>query len=123
MNHKLTSSLFFAAAVVGAIGTATISTGARADDITMDKTAFQSSKSRDEVRADLKTPWPGGYPWSSSYKMGIAKSDRSPSDVRQGYLTSRDEVRAINSEDSGSSYFTTRAGRSNPAATMGGPSR
>ena len=45
-----------------------------ADDITVEKSEFVSSLSRDEVSAELKTPYPGGNPWSSSYNLLQAQS-------------------------------------------------
>ena len=123
MTGNNTSFLFDIAAAAAAVAAASIATNVRADDITMDNSQFVSSKSRDEVRADLKKPYPGGNPWSSSYKMGVTKSDRTREEVRREYLGSREEARALTAEDSGASYFNRTAGRANPTATMGAPAR
>jgi hypothetical protein len=123
MNSKTTHSLFLLTAVVGAAATAFIATSARADDITMDNSVFVSSKTRAEVNADLNKPYPGGYPWSSQYKMGVKKGDRTTQDAQREYLASRDEVRAFGGEDSGSNYLNGTAGRTNPTAMMGAPAR
>jgi hypothetical protein len=114
VNRK-TASVFFAT-------TLSIAGFAYADDITMDTTPFSSTKSRDEVRADLKKPFVGGYPWSSSYKQAAPKdSTYTNGQARTEYLSSRDEVRALNGEDSGAAYLNRTASRANPTATMGGP--
>jgi hypothetical protein len=123
MKSNAPSSLFFAAAVVGGIATTFFASAALADDITMDNSRFVSSQSRDEVRADLKKPYAGGYPWSSQYKMGVTKSDRTREQTVSEYLSSRDAANALVAEDSGSSYFNGTAARTNPTATMGGPAR
>jgi hypothetical protein len=123
MKSSTRSSLFFAAAIAGGLATTFLASSALADDITMDNTRFVSSQSRDEVRADLKKPYPGGYPWSSQYKMGVTKSDRTREQTVSEYLSSRDAANALVAEDSGSSYFNGTAARRNPAATMGGPAR
>jgi hypothetical protein len=123
MKSSTTSSLFLAAAIAGGLATTFLASSALADDITVDNTRFVSSKSRDEVRADLKTPYPGGYPWSSQYKMGVTKSDRTRQEAIREYLSYRDDVDALGAEDSGSNYFKRTAARANPAAAMGGPAR
>jgi hypothetical protein len=115
-------SLCALVAVAGAVAITT-SVSVRADDITIDGSRFVSSKSRSEVIADLKTPYSGGNPWSSQYKMGVAKSDRTPQDVRREYLASRDEADALGAEDSGSNYFKRSVRALNPTATMGAPAR
>ena len=121
MKDKITAPLFFAA-MVSAMAITTV-TEVRADDITVDGTKFVSSKSRAEVIAEMKTPYVGGYPWSSQYKMGVTNGDRTAADVRREYLSSRDEANALGAEDSGSSYFKRTPRVSNPTATMGGSAR
>jgi hypothetical protein len=117
------SHLYLITPVAAAIAATTfIATSARADDITMDNSPFASSMTRQEVLADLKKPYAGGYPWSSQYNMGVKRGERTSVDARREYLTSRDEVRALGAEDGGSSYFSRTAGRA-PTSTMGGPSR
>ena len=116
MNRKTASVLF--ATTLGIAGFA------YADDITMDTTPFSSTKSREEVRADLKKPFAGGSPWSTQYRQGVARdSTYTNGQARTEYLSSRDQVRALNGEDSGAAYLARTAGRANPTATMGGPAR
>ena len=123
MKGTAPSHLYLITAVAAAIAATTfIATSARADDITIDNSPLVSSKSRQEVLADLKKPYVGGYPWSSQYNMGVKSGERTVLDSRREYLTSRDEVRALGAEDGGSSYFSSTAGRA-PTSTMGGPPR
>ena len=122
MNSKTASIL--AAATVGIAAGLTVVTNAYADDITMDTNPFSSATSRNDVRADLKKPYPGGYPWSSSYKQAAPKgSTLTREQARAEYLSSRQEVSALNSEDGGAAYLNRTASRSNPTATMGGSAR
>ncbi|NPC54361.1 hypothetical protein [Caenimonas soli] len=123
MNRK-TASILIAATVGIAAGLTAVSQHAYADDITMDTSPFSSATSRNDVRADLKKPYPGGYPWSSSYKQAAPKgSTLTREQARAEYLSSRQEVSALNSEDGGAAYLNRTASRSNPTATMGGSAR
>ena len=122
MNRKTASVLI--AATVGIAAGLAVSQHAYADDITMDTSPFSSTKTREEVRADLKVPYPGGYPWSSQYRQAAPKdSTYTSQQARADYLSSRQEIGALNAEDSGAAYLGRTAGRANPTATMGGPAR
>ncbi|WP_298928136.1 DUF4148 domain-containing protein [uncultured Ramlibacter sp.] len=81
-----------------------ISTPAAADDITIDTAPFQSSATRAEVRAQLQQfKKAGPPPWSISYNpLQGFKSTRSREEVRREMAASRDEMRALYGEDSGS---------------------
>jgi hypothetical protein len=106
MNRK--SLLAFAAFATIAAG------AARADDITVDTTPFQSTLSRAQVQADLAQYKQAGVnPWSMSYNplKGFA-SARSRDEVRAEYVAHRDEVAALNSEDAGSASLSQVASRS-----------
>jgi len=122
VNRKTASVLF--AATVGIAAGLAVSNQAYADDITMDATPFSSTKTRQDVRAELKVPYPGGYPWSTQYRQAAPKdSTYTSQQARADYLSSRQEVGALNAEDGGAAYFGRTAGRVNPTATMGGPAR
>ena len=78
-----------------------------ADDITVDNTAFASSKTRAEVQAELaQFKQAGTSPWSIQYNpLKNFKSTASRADVTAQYIASRDQVNALTSEDSGSTYL------------------
>lgn len=122
MHSNFAPALKFAAILAAAIAAAAFSSNARADDITLDGARFESTRSRAEVLGELMKT--GGRdttgewsmqlnepaPWTSSYTSGQAQSL---------YKFSRDEVHAVTSEDSGSSYFK-RSVAARHTATMGG---
>jgi len=67
-----------------------------------------STKSRAEVKAELAAYQQAGVnPWSTWYnQLAGFKSSTTRQAVVAEYLASRDEVAALNSEDSGSAYLT-----------------
>lgn len=69
---------------------------------------FVPTKSRAEVQAELFAYKQAGVnPWSMSYNpLAGFESNTSRQEVVADYLAARDEVAAINSEDSGSAYLT-----------------
>jgi hypothetical protein len=113
MNRKLASAFVIAAAAVAG--------NAFADDITLDTTPFTASKSRVEVQAELAQYKAAGVnPWSTQYNpLKQFKSAKSREQVVAEYVAARDEVAALNGEDSGSGYLaqatTTRVA---PSATL-----
>lgn len=87
--------------------------------------SFVSTRSRAEVVAELM-----GQPelmraaaseWALQQNQW-PETDRERAQARAEYLASRDEVRAMTAEDSGSSYLAG-AGMAQPTATMGAPGR
>ncbi|HSV53115.1 MAG TPA: DUF4148 domain-containing protein [Burkholderiaceae bacterium] len=101
MNRKL----------VLAIVAATIAAGnAFADDDTIDTTPFVSTKSRAEVQAELARPYQGAVsPWSPQYnQLTEFKSRLTRAQVQAEYIAAREEVAAMNGEDSGSAYLARR---------------
>ncbi|HSI54084.1 MAG: DUF4148 domain-containing protein [Ramlibacter sp.] len=84
------------------------STGARADDITVDNTQFQSSRTRAEVQAELSQYKKAGVnPWSTSYNpLKSFQSAKTRAQVQAEYVADRDEVAAMVAEDSGSAYLS-----------------
>ena len=83
------------------------SAGARADDITIDNTPFQSVRTRADVQAELAAYKKNGVnTYSISYnQLSKFKSERTRDEVRAEYLADREEVAALTSEDSGSAYL------------------
>ena len=98
MNRKLATALVLAAAAAGA-------GNAFADDITIDSTPFVSSKTRAEVQAEAAQVR-GTSPWSIQYNpLAGFKGEMTRAQVTAQYLSSRNQVAALNGEDSGSAYL------------------
>jgi hypothetical protein len=104
MNRKALIALAAFAALAG-------STAARADDITIDNTPFQSVRTRADVQGELAAYKKNGVnTYSISYnQLSKFKSDRTRDEVRAEYLADRAEVAALTSEDSGSAYLAQYA--------------
>ncbi|WP_298926003.1 DUF4148 domain-containing protein [uncultured Ramlibacter sp.] len=102
MNRKIASALLIAAA-------AAASFGARADEADSSQYAvqFQGSRSRADVQAELTAYKQAGVnPWSISYNpLRSFKSTTSREQVVAAYIASRNEVAALNGEDSGSVHL------------------
>lgn len=99
MNAKITvSSLVLAAAFAG---------NAFAESPIQGNDSFAPAKSRAEVRAELGAYQQTGVnPWSNWYNpLRSFQSQTSREAVVAEYLASRDQVNALNSEDSGSAYL------------------
>jgi hypothetical protein len=111
MNRNIASVL--------AISAAAFAANAFADDITIDNTPFVGSKTRAEVQADLtQFKRAGTSPWSTQYnQLAKFQSAKSRADVTAEYTAARDEVAALNGEDSGSAYLAQYAGRRADAST------
>ena len=72
--------------------------------------SFVSTKSRDEVRADLQAFRQSGVdPWSDSYSMPglVAGSTTTRGDVQAAFLAEREQSLAFVGEDSGSVYLAS----------------
>jgi uncharacterized protein DUF4148 len=113
-------TVFFATVVL-----ATAATSAFADDITIDPTPFVSSRTRAEVQAELAQYKQAGVnPWSTSYNpLKYFRSAKSRAEVEQEYIASRDEVRALTGEDSGSEYLAQHRVRDAGSQLAGQPTR
>jgi hypothetical protein len=131
MNRNLASALVIASTAAAAVALAALSpANAYADDITIESTPFKGSRSRAEVLAELQgqaaVVRTGATEWSLQSNRPLKRQSVQTSEqARTEYKASRDYVRALNAEDSGSAYFikSTPRDRSNPGATMGGPAR
>lgn len=118
MNRNIASVL--------AITAAALAGNALADDITIDTTPFTSSKSRTEVQAELgQFKRAGTSPWSTQYnQLAKFQSAKSRAEVVAEYTAARDEVAALNGEDSGSAYLAQNTGRqASPSTTLAGQPR
>jgi len=84
-------------------------------------TQFTGSRSRADVQAELQQYKAAGVnPWSQSYNpLRAFHSTRTRAQASAEYLQSRDEVAALNGEDSGSSWLAAQARRSAPPVLAG----
>lgn len=103
MNRIIASAALALAAISGA---ASAHTGL-AGDITIETDRFVSSRDPAETRAELVAFKKSGVnPWSRSYNpLLYFKSLRERMDVSAEFIEHRDEVAALNGEDSGSMYL------------------
>ena len=86
---------------------------------------FVSTRTRAEVIAEIKTPWPRGNPWSAFYNMNPPNSTATREQVEGQYLAHRDSANALHGEDSGSVFLMKAQVGPAPGATtaMGAPVR
>ncbi len=94
-----------AIAIVSA--SAAVAGSAFAEDYDSHNPAFESSRTRAEVQAELaQFKQAGKSPWSISYnQLADFQSGKSRAQVVGEYIASRDRVSAFTGEDSGSSYL------------------
>lgn len=119
-RNTATSLAYVTTVAAAAVAAALVSTSAYAESPLIDNTPFVSTRTRAEVQAELKTPFIGGYPWSSQYNMFTRSSALTTEQVRGAYKMSRDEVNALTAEDSGSAYLATLPLKVRATAIMGG---
>ena len=111
MNRKLASTLTIVSTAAAAFAFAAIASGnAYADDITVDKTPFVSTRTRAEVQAEVMGQSQALRLASSEWSMqsnqaALPHSDFTRAQAKAEYIAARREVNAFNSEDSGSSYL------------------
>lgn len=115
-----------AKSIITAIALATGFAGAAfAEGPIQSNDVFTGAKTRAEVQADLAAYRQAGVnPWSISYNplrsfRGTASRDAVVAD----YIASRDQVRAVTGEDSGSAYFAQERSLAAPANLAGTPAR
>ena len=97
----------YAAAILAITAAAFASQGTAETPNAVPEQAFSSGKSRLDVGAELaQYRQQGVNPWSMSYNplRGFTSTARR-TDVTAAYVASRDEVRALSGEDSGSTYL------------------
>jgi len=108
------------------IATAAVAGNAFADDITVDTTPFVGTKSRVEVQAELAQYNKAGVnPWSNQYNpLKQFRSTQTREQVVAEFIAARDEVAALNGEDSGSAYLAQGSGRGfNASSVLAGQPR
>jgi len=112
-------------ALLGTIVLAAAATSAFADDITIDPNPFVSTRTRAEVQAELAQYKQAGVnPWATQYNpLKYFRSAKTRAEVEQEYIASRDEVRGMTGEDSGSSYLAQHGGRDTGSKLAGQPTR
>jgi hypothetical protein len=111
MNSYYALALVLAAAAAGNV---------RADDITIDPNPFVSTASRAEVMADLQQFQQSGVnPWADDYnQLSQMHGTKSREQVKAEFLAERDQVSAMDAEDSGSSYLArVAAAKARPGTT------
>lgn len=124
MNRIVASALSLAATTAAIACVAAIaSSNAYAETPTIDKTPFVSTRTRAEVQAELMSQpellRAAASEWSMQHNQAPQlKSAYSREQAKSQYKASRDEVSALTSEDSGSSYFARQPIRMN-TSTMG----
>ena len=93
-----------------------------AESPTVLKDQFQSTATRAQVQADLAAYKQAGVnPWSTQYNpLRTFKSAAARADVTAAYLASRDQVAALNGEDSGSVWFAANGSRGVLSQTLAG---
>jgi hypothetical protein len=117
----MNSKALFAVAAFAAFA-AFASAAARADDITIDNTPFQSARTRAEAQAELgQYKQAGVNPWSTYYnQLAGFHSTRTRAEVQAEYRAERDQVAIMNREDSGSAYLAQLPGVHNVSTTLAG---
>ena len=122
MNHRIASAITFSSTVAFAtIAAAFLSSNAYAETPTIDTTVFVSTLSRAEVRAEVMSHrdqvTAAGGEWATQQnEQRPFQSAYTAEQIRSEYKAARNEVRMMNSEDSGSSYLAQL--RSAPTDTI-----
>lgn len=96
-----------------------------ADDITVDSTPFASSATRAEVQSELKGFTQSGInPASNQYNpLAHFSSQRTRAAVTAEYRQARNQVAALNGEDSGSAYLAAHNSEAVVATSVAGQPR
>jgi hypothetical protein len=114
MNAKIAlSSLFLAVGFAG---------HALAESPTIVNEAFVAGKTRAEVQAELAAYKQSGVnPWATSYNpLRSFAGTKTRDEVVAEYLASRQEVKALTGEDSGSAYLAQERARGLVSSTLAG---
>ena len=105
MNRNIASSLCLGTAAAAFAAAALMAAGtAYADDITIDTMPAVLSAPRAVIKAEaLKRP--ATDEWTLQQNQPLLESGFTAAQAKADYVAARDEVRALNAEDSGSTYF------------------
>ena len=106
MNRNIASSLCLGTAAVAFAAAAVMATGnAHADDITIETMPAVLSASRAVIKAEALKRSPTDE-WTLQHnQVPTLDSGLTAAKVKADYAAARDEVRALNAEDSGSTYL------------------
>ena len=112
MNRNLATILTLVSTGAAALALTAIASGnAYADDITIDPTPFVSTRTRAEVQSEVMGQGEAlriaNSEWSTQNTAMMPQSTLTRAQVRQEYIATRNEVNALNAEDSGSSYLAS----------------
>jgi hypothetical protein len=122
MNRRTSSAIAFSSSIAAATLAATVMAGnALADDITIDNTPFVSQRTRAEVQAELfsqrdqlrSTEWTMQHNQPQQNATGYTSAQ-----ARAEYIALRDEVHAMNSEDSGSASLAQVRPHTSPSSSF-----
>ena len=111
MNHRLSSIVTFGTTLAAAVLGAALMTGsARAEGPIGDNSSFTSSRTRAEVKAELMRDrhqvTSAGSEWAMQRGEPLqAANGYTRAQAQAEYIAARDEVRAMTSDDGGSSYI------------------
>ena len=111
MQERTPSNISFLASVAAAAMAAALMSGnARAEGPIEDIRPMTGALSRDAVKADTLAQRRSLTSFASEYLQQQpgevqARSERTRQESRDEYIAARDEVRAMNAEDSGSGYL------------------
>ena len=125
MNRRLVSALASSSTVIAAFATLMAGSAIAEGPIAApDTTAFVSSRSRAEVQAEVMSNRATLTAAASEWRMQANEpqalmSGRTRSQATAEYIGSRDQVHALNSEDSGSAYLAHVPGRSGATQVAG----
>jgi hypothetical protein len=128
VNRHFASVLTLAAMTAAAGVAAIASSNAYAETPTIDNTPFVSTRTRAEVQAEVMGRAEQLRMASSEGSMQLSQASEPHAGVtvaqaKAGYIAARDEVSAMTSEDSGSSYLTRQSARTNAGITIAGAAR
>lgn len=129
MNRHFAQSLAFATATAAVFCAAVIaSSPAYAEGPILQETPFVGTLTRAEVQANLMSRpgllSAGASEWTMQRNQPSAVASRfTAEEVRAEYLAARDEVSALTSEDSGSSYLAAQRMRMNGDTIVAGVAR
>jgi hypothetical protein len=118
----LKETIMHAKTTIAALLLAAFAGSALADDPTIVNEQFAGTRTRAEVNAELGAYKAAGVnPWATSYQpLKYFKSATTREAVVAEYLASRNEVRALTGEDSGSAYLAQARRVHFPSSTLAG---
>lgn len=129
MNRKLASTLTITTTAAAVFAVAAIASGnAYAEGPIIEDTPFVSTRTRAEVQAEVLGQSDllsnASSEWAMQLNQPARPNSAYTSEAAQAdYIAARDEVNALNSEDSGSFYFSAQPRRVDSTIVMAGEAR